>query len=191
MASTYGTWLRGDPRGWRARHHREHVEGDYKNPPPPGPHDDLYERSKQLMKREEVRVEDASLRRLVVDEFVARLVQDGLGVVIASFDDHHLHVLVQCPGDDPRHRVGLAKKHTSLLLRQRGLHLSDEGGLWAKRSKNEPVVNRSHQLNTTLYILNHEERGAEVWCLPVVRTSKELQRLREQRDARRRNRRKR
>ena len=30
-AHTYGTWLRGDPRGWRARHHREHVDGDYRN----------------------------------------------------------------------------------------------------------------------------------------------------------------
>ena len=29
---TYGSWLRGDRRGWRARHHREHVQGDYKNP---------------------------------------------------------------------------------------------------------------------------------------------------------------
>ena len=30
-----GNWLRGDERGWRSRNHREHVEGDYKNPPPP------------------------------------------------------------------------------------------------------------------------------------------------------------
>ena len=45
---TKGTWLRGDPRGWRARHHREHCEGDYKNPPPPGAHRELYELSKRL-----------------------------------------------------------------------------------------------------------------------------------------------
>src|SRR4029079_6566514 len=31
-----GSWVRGDPRGWRSRHHREHVDGDYKNPPPTG-----------------------------------------------------------------------------------------------------------------------------------------------------------
>ena len=50
-ASTYGTWLRGDPRGWRARHHREHVEGDYRNPPPPGTYAPMLAQSKKLMKR--------------------------------------------------------------------------------------------------------------------------------------------
>ena len=33
--NTYGTWLPGDPRGWRERGHKKHVAGDYKNPPPP------------------------------------------------------------------------------------------------------------------------------------------------------------
>jgi hypothetical protein len=137
------------------------------------------------MKRDAVRVEDAGMRRLIVDEFVARLRQEQLGVVIASFDDHHLHVLVRGVDDRSRHWVGLAKKHTSLLLRQQGLQVSDVGGIWAKRSKNEPVQDRSHQLNVTLYVLDHEERGAEIWALPVVRASAGLKRLRERRDARR------
>src|SRR4051812_22286516 len=47
--STYGTWLRGDPRGWRSRRHREHCEGDYKNPPPKGEFDEEFERSKELL----------------------------------------------------------------------------------------------------------------------------------------------
>ena len=51
-AHTYGTWLRGDARGWRARHHREHVDGDYRNPPPKGKYDALYQYSKSLMKRD-------------------------------------------------------------------------------------------------------------------------------------------
>jgi hypothetical protein len=29
IISTYGGWLHGDPRGFRTRHHRAHVEGDY------------------------------------------------------------------------------------------------------------------------------------------------------------------
>ena len=33
VLSTYGSWLYGDKRGFRTRHHREHVDGDYKNPP--------------------------------------------------------------------------------------------------------------------------------------------------------------
>jgi hypothetical protein len=27
VSHVYGSWLRGDPRGWRAVDHREHVEG--------------------------------------------------------------------------------------------------------------------------------------------------------------------
>src|SRR5438067_13048428 len=53
----YGSWLRGDPRGWRSRHHREHVDGDYKNPPPKGKYDNLYELSKALMKRDPVKIQ--------------------------------------------------------------------------------------------------------------------------------------
>ena len=36
VLTTYGAWLPGDPRGFRTRHHREHVPGDYKAPPPVG-----------------------------------------------------------------------------------------------------------------------------------------------------------
>ncbi len=36
IGGTYGSWLPGDRRGFRTRHHREHVEGDYRNPPPVG-----------------------------------------------------------------------------------------------------------------------------------------------------------
>src|SRR5258706_3182865 len=54
MGHTYGTWLPGDPKGFRTRHHREHVEGDYKHPPPKGKYDELWNRSKDLMKRDPV-----------------------------------------------------------------------------------------------------------------------------------------
>ena len=49
--NTYGTWLRGDPRGWRERHHRRHVEGDYKHRPAPGTGQDELALSKALMDR--------------------------------------------------------------------------------------------------------------------------------------------
>src|SRR3954469_8997801 len=68
---TYGTWLRGDPRGWRARHHREHVIGDYKNPPPRGMYEKIFARSKSLMKRDAVRI-----NRDEVIDFILRCVVD-------------------------------------------------------------------------------------------------------------------
>ena len=54
MGHTYGTWLPGDPKGFRTRDHREHVEGDYRNPPPKGMYDGLHEAAKRAMKREPV-----------------------------------------------------------------------------------------------------------------------------------------
>ncbi len=54
MGNTYGTWLPGSERGWRERHHREHVEGDYKHPPTKEAGEALYAWMKRNMKRETV-----------------------------------------------------------------------------------------------------------------------------------------
>ena len=178
-ASTYGTWLRGDPRGWRSRHHREHVDGDYKNPPPKGKYDKLYEYSKRLMKRDPVRIRK-ELRQIVVDEMVARLKQEGIPVIVASFDDHHWHGLVKITDHRVRHYVGLAKKHTSHLLRQLGL--MPPGGIWAKRCKPIPIKNRPHQLNVVGYILDHELKGAAICAMPDIKTRAQLRARRAQVD---------
>ena len=56
MASTRGSWLPGDPRGWRSRHGRERCDGDYKHPPPPGAHAARLARSRALLKNPPVRI---------------------------------------------------------------------------------------------------------------------------------------
>jgi hypothetical protein len=182
-ASIYGTWLRGDPRGWRARHHREHVDGDYRNPPPKGKDDRLHELSKRLMKRDPVHIE-RELRGIVVEEFALRLWQEGSDVVVGSFDDHHLHILLRAGEHDPRHLIGVAKRHTSHLLRQLGPRV-EPGGIWAKRSKAIPINDRSHQLNVTGYIFDHEQRGVEIVATPAAFKWNE-KRLSEKRERRRR-----
>src|SRR5437016_283118 len=85
----YGSWLRGDPRGWRARHHREHVDGDYRNPPPAGKYDHMYELSRALMKRDAVKIAH-ELRRFVACAIVEKLQQDEIEVLIVSLDSRHL-----------------------------------------------------------------------------------------------------
>jgi hypothetical protein len=55
--STYGAWLRGDPPGWRSKQHREHVDGDYKRPPPAGRYKELEAHFETL--------DEACLRRVV------------------------------------------------------------------------------------------------------------------------------
>ena len=160
---TYGTWLRGDPRGWRARHHREHVEGDYKNPPPKGTYDELFEHSKSLMKRDPVRIQK-DRRTFVLNCIVEKLQEKGIEVLIACLDGTHLHVIAQFPDHDPRHWMGMAKKHASHMCRSMPDY--PEGGLWAKRGLPKPIGDEGHLLNARDYILDHRRKDAAIWEAP-------------------------
>jgi hypothetical protein len=161
VALVYGPGLRGDPRGWRTFHHREHVEGDYKNPPAKGSFQRLQARTLSLMKREPVAIEK-ELRGFVVLAVVEKLQRDLVEVLAAAMDGKHLHVLARFSDHKPGIWIGRAKKHASHLLRQEGLRV-EEGGLWARRSGVDPIRDRGHQVNTFRYILAHADRGAAVW----------------------------
>src|SRR5438477_6147494 len=125
-AHTYGAWLPGDARGFRTRHHREHVEGDYKNPPAPGQYEERHQKSKDLMKRPPVYL-TIPQRTRALDEFVGSLQRREIEVVAASIDRVHFHVLARFPAHDPRHWIGVAKKETSHFLKVDGL--APVGGL--------------------------------------------------------------
>src|SRR5262245_44079938 len=109
MDHTYGSWLSGDPRGFHTRHHRQHCEGDYKNPPPVGKFDWLYERSKQLMKRDPVYL-TRQQREIALQALVTSLVERHIDVRIAALDRIHLHLLARFVDRNPRHWMGIAKK---------------------------------------------------------------------------------
>jgi len=157
MCSTYGAWLRGDPRGWRSRHHRERVEGDYRRPPPSGKYASLYRRSAFFMKRNRARI-PPELRELVLSAIVASLKRRGIQIVIASLDDRHLHILARFSDHNPRHWIGPAKKDSARLLSDR--RLGSPGGVRAKRSKALPIRDRNHQLSLMRYIIRHAHRGS-------------------------------
>ena len=176
--NTYGTWLRGDPRGWRARHHREHVEGDYKNPPPDGQYEQLHRRSRRLMKRPPVRLSPEA-SEIACREIAASLKRHGVSVIAVSVDDHHFHLLAKFPdAQQPlpmgvsrrdaktalglvRHMVGMAKKDSARAVSDAGV--VETGGIWAVRARCLPVKDRSHQVNVYRYIVGHGSRRAAVW----------------------------
>ncbi|MEM8783181.1 MAG: hypothetical protein AAGE65_10060 [Planctomycetota bacterium] len=181
VGSTYGTWLRGDPRGFRTFRYREHVDGDYRRPPP-----DIYrpmlERSRERLKHPPI-VLGNDQRRAVAEAMVERFARDEVQVVSLAVASNHFHVLARFPalraedaatrkhtilrdGRDPapRHYLVLARKHASHVLRARGLKAAGEP-VWAGRPKCEPIRDRGHQLNTTRYIREHVAQGAAVWCL--------------------------
>jgi len=165
-AHTFGSWLRGDPRGWRTRNHREHVGGDYKKPPEAGTWEWLFAYSKHLMKRDAVTL-DWKLRAFVLHCVVAKLLADGVEVLVASLDSRHLHVLARYPKVPPRYALGYAKKYATQMLKAHGLavgfNLQLGQGIWAKRSHPEPIADRKHQLFAFDYILKHANRGSVLW----------------------------
>jgi REP element-mobilizing transposase RayT len=137
------------------------VDGDYKNPPPEGKYDNLFELSKALMKRDPVRIA-TELRQFIANAVAEKLRQDGIEVLIVCVDGKHLHVLTRFPDHNVRHWIGRAKKHASHSVRQQGLRTA-EGGLWAKRCHAEPIADRGHQLRVFGYILGHLKKGGRAW----------------------------
>lgn len=157
--NTYGTWLRGSDLAFRERHHRIHVEGDYKNPPPKNKYNQLKWRSKGLMTQAPVHLTKKA-QKIALDAFVASLVQDQIQVVAVAIDSHHFHALVKCPDANPRKWVGQAKGRSARTLLDRGLVT---GRVWTVRFKATPVRDRAHQLNVARYIAAHDRRGATIW----------------------------
>jgi hypothetical protein len=188
---TYGTWLRGDPRGWRARNHREHVDGDYRNPPPPGRYDRLHDQSKGLMNRAPVHL-SVEARQVACRAMLESLHHQRIEVAAISVDDHHYHILARFPipaserttrprGSNPwtssrrdgnthlayvRHVVGLAKSRSARAISES--NLVAPGGVWAIRFKVTPVSDQSHFANVERYVLDHARRGATVVGQPAV-----------------------
>ena len=182
LGSTYGTWLRGDPRGWRSRHHREHVEGDYKNPPPAGQHDDLLRQSKSLMKGDPVAL-NPDQRHMVCLALAEALLFHEVELVDLCVSATHYHVLARfepftapapsprpprrgppppTTNRQPRHIMGLAKSWAASKLVRAGRFPHEK--VWAKRGKELPIENRAHQLWVVKYIRDHAAKeGASVW----------------------------
>ena len=178
--STYGSWLRGDPRGWRERRHREHVQGDYRNPPSAGTYDELFERSKALMKRPGVvlnwdaRV--AACRKMVealryhevqvADLCVGARHWHALARFMPLSEDRERWFICEMSGDedrDPRQLMGIAKKESARELSRQGL--VEPGGVWARGCGRRYIKNQWHFDTVTGYIPDHANRGAAVYSL--------------------------
>jgi hypothetical protein len=74
ILTTYGAWLPGDPRGFRTRHHRDHVEGDYKSPPPVGVYESFALTNRDALKHDPVSL-DSTQRETVGKSLKAKLMK--------------------------------------------------------------------------------------------------------------------
>ena len=174
VGNTYGSWLPGDPRGWHARKHRQHVDGDYKCPPPRGKYDTLHEHSKGLMLRDEVTLQ-IDHQQIVLDCLAESLAFNEIPCVVMSVSSTHAHVLARFVrgrststgkliADPARHYFGIARKRASRRLSENGS--IPRGGLWSKRTTIVPITDQGHFENVVDYIQRHTEEGAVVWVNP-------------------------
>ena len=177
IATTYGNWLPGDPRGFRTRGHREHVEGDYKSPPPEDMYAGRHNVARNRLKRPAVHLNN-SARLLVLEEVLKSFEQHGIEGLAVSVSPTHMHLLARFPlkrkqptlderelrtsaVDDPvRHFIGQIKQWSSKRLIREGLL---DGGAWGRRGKIVPITHREHQVNTYRYIVAHQQMNAAIW----------------------------
>ena len=156
--NTYGTWLPGDPRGWREKRHRKHVAGDYKNLPPSGSGAGLHRHSRQLLTHQPVHLNQAQ-RQIAGQGLVEMLVRDGTKLLAVSMGAIHYHILGRFSDKQVLQRVGQAKRHAYYLLRARWQMKK----VWQRLSNVTPIADRPHQVRVFRYVREHKEQGAWVW----------------------------
>jgi REP element-mobilizing transposase RayT len=158
ILTTYGAWLPGDPRGFRTRHHREHIEGDYKSPPPAGQYDARHARSRLLQKHPTVTLtphERSDLGKAAVHHLQNRNIQ----LLSMALGGQHLHLQLKSERQAIVDTLGRLKR---ALCHQR-CSSGNNAPLWAVGRKIVPIKSRDHQEAVFHYILAHKEQSAWTW----------------------------
>jgi len=156
MWGTYGSWLPGDPRGFRTRKGRTHVPWDYKNPPPPGTYDRLHAHAERTLKKPPV-ILPAGLREPIGRACLERFGVEGVEVFALSVGGVHVHTAIDCPGDRLKERVGRVKSVSSHRVREQL-----PGRVWQDGCRPIRVRDEAHWQNVLDYIKSHAP-GAWVW----------------------------
>lgn len=158
ILTVYGAWLPGDPRGFRTRHHREHVDGDYKHPPPKQLYADRLARSRDLQKHPTVKLSELE-RRLLGAECVRQFQSRSVEAIALAVAAQHLHLQMRCERQQVIAILGDLKRAMWYCRRAAG----DAARLWGRRRKVIPIQSRGHQQRVFSYILRHRDEGAWVW----------------------------
>src|SRR5262249_18505582 len=130
IITTYGAWLPGDPRGFRTRHHRDHVDGDYKDPPEVGIYESFALKNRDALKHDPITLTSAQ-REFVGKAVKAKLDELDASLIAISVSSQHIHMLLKLPPATIRVKIGEAKKHAWFELYETGWKLK----LWGKRGR--------------------------------------------------------
>jgi len=156
--NTLSSWLPGDERGFRNRHHRIHSSGDYKHRPPKSEHAGLRIYNE---KRAAPPVFIApTVRARIFEAILEFMNRRGIQILCISVSDQHVHILVKL--DVSRAEVmtfiGKCKNIVSTQVRD-----AMPGSIWSRGCNPKPIRDRSHQLNVFNYITKKQENGAWIW----------------------------
>lgn len=156
MFNTFGTWLRGDARGFRDHDHRIHTSGDYHSPPPAGEHRALREWCRDAMHKPPVRLTPEQ-QRIALRALLIRLRAQHVEVIALAVMPDHVHMLARL-GSEATKVVGRAKAASSHALRR-----DIPGAVWGRRALLKPIRDRAHHGRVFGYIVGHAREGAVVW----------------------------
>ena len=167
------------PRGFRTHQHRQHVQGDYKQPPPQGLFEPLFEYSKQTLKHPPVKL-TSQQRQILCHALIQQFLNDNTQPIVLAIAENHFHLLARFPelnseqrathkthlindGRDPspRYFLGRARQSASYALSQ--AKLKPPSPVWAARPTCKPIHNRPHQMTVARYIKDHVNQDAAVW----------------------------
>lgn len=161
--TTHGSWLPGDPRGFRSRAHRIHSSGDVRCPPPAGEHEGLY-RAVVAMNVHAVEIPE-HLRLCVANALVGKCELQGANVRIAAVARRHVHMLLRVGSADAKVIVGRAKQYASHAIRR-----EMPGKIWADGCNVVRIDSESNYRSVVDYITCHQaEEKAALWVHPRYR----------------------
>ena len=152
MWHNYGTWLPGDPRGFRDRHGRIESHGDYKRPPPKGEHEGLHRYAKRVSNREVV-LTTPELRREVCDALLATIQILDCRAIVITVCRVHVHLVVELPKDFSERDAALTKiktKSSALVINKLASRL------WARKWKTVLIEDEAHREQELIYVRDRQ-----------------------------------
>lgn len=164
--STYGSWLPGDPRGfktWRKRKYAPPPDGQsHFGEPTYNPEDytEEHERTQRVTKEAVTFSENA--RRHVLEAIVEDVESLAISPAILAVAGRHVHMIAKFGGFKIRPTVGRFRFAATKRLTEHELH-DGENRLWAKGCHMQSLPNKEAFLQALEYVRHHVDEGAEVY----------------------------
>ena len=159
MWHTYGTWLPGDPRGFRDRDHRIHSSGDYKKPPPQREHEGLYDYARRVSNSEVVLATPA-LRREVCDALLSTIAEFQYRVLVLTVCRVHVHTVIELPEErEPFEKAmrDLKTKSSAKVINK------PQSRLWARLWKPVYITDETHRNAEMIYVRDKQGINTCTW----------------------------